>query len=202
MEASLAFFSGCRQRPVHPTKRPERRSCSSKMHVRRQPKVSALLRISAVGCALLWFVGITVSGVGCVCNCAGHEKACSVHEPHDAFESEHGDAHAVEARQHATASHHDDGEAPQGHCGKNGCKEQCRCAATIKPLSTTMVPLAVLQSVSKAAIHIALVCPAREYVFAAGRCEPVRPMRPHHWVFTPEVCLGPAFRSHAPPVSV
>jgi hypothetical protein len=27
-----------------------------------------------------------------------------------------------------------------------------------------------------------------------------RQVKPHEWVFTPEVCLGPAFRSHAPPI--
>ncbi len=172
------------------------------MHIRRQPKVSALLRISAVTSALLWFVGITVSGAACFCNCSGHEEACSIHAPHDESEPEPGDTHAVEAHQHATVSHHDDGEAPQGHCGKGGGEEQCRCLTTIQQLSTTMTPLVILKPGSQPVLSISLVCAARVDVVAIARCDSVRPAKPHPWVFTPEVCLGPAFRSHAPPVSV
>jgi hypothetical protein len=36
----------------------------------------------------------------------------------------------------------------------------------------------------------------------APQALPARQTKRREWVFTPEVCLGPAFRSHAPPVFI
>lgn len=167
---------------------------SSKMKVSRQPRISALLRVFAGTGALLWFVGTAVYGIVCVCNCAGHKEACAasasaVHE------------HAAEAHQHATASHHDDREAPQGHCGKNGCEDKCRCS-TIQGFVQTPLAVVIPKPVSQPVLIISILCAVRQHVFAAPPSETLRRAKPRDWVFTPEVCLGPAFRSHAPPASV
>ena len=183
------------------------------MKISQQPKVSALLRIFAGTFALLWLVGIAVCGMGCVCNCAGLGGACttpaspvhehaavSAHQQGHSAETEHH--HDAEAHQHATASHHDDGEAPQGHCGKNGCEDQCRCSATIQALITTMTPVVIPKPVSQPVLNISLLCAALQHVFAAPPSETLRRAKPRNWVFTPEVCLGPALHSLAPPAFV
>ena len=158
-------------------------------------------------CALLWLVGIAVCGMGRVCICVGHGGACAAHasqvHEHDTVSAhEQGHSHAAEVHQHATASHHDDGEAPQGHCGKNGCEEQCRCSATIQALITTMTPVVISKPVSQPALNISLLYAVRQHVFAAPLSETLRLAKPRALIFTPEVCLGPAFHSLAPPAFV
>jgi hypothetical protein len=137
---------------------------------------------------LLWFVGIAVCGMGRVCTCADHEGDCAVHASpvHE---------HDAEMHQHATASHHD-GVAPQPCAGKNGCK--CGCS-TIQALITTMTPVVIPKTVSQPVLNISLLCATRQHVFAAPPSETLRRAKPRDWVFTPEVCLGPAFHSLAPP---
>jgi hypothetical protein len=172
----------------------------TKMKVSRQPKVSALFRIFAMTCALLWLAGIAVSSLVCGCNCAGDEEDCAadarpIHEHDAGFSQERGYTHT-------TASHHDDGETQQGHCGKNGCGEQCRCAATIQGFVQTPPVFIFPKPVSQPVLNISVSCTAREHVFAAPPSEALRRAKPRDWVFTPVVCLGPAFRSLAPPVLI
>jgi hypothetical protein len=176
------------------------------MRVSRQPRVSALFHIFAGTFALLWLVG-TVFSIGCVCNCADHGEACAadaspIHEHDTVSAQEQGHTHTAKAHQHATASHHDDGETPQGHCGKNGCEEQCRCSATIQGFVQTPPVFIIPNPISKPVLNISLSCAAREHVFAAPPSETLRRAKPRDWVFTPVVCLGPAFRSLAPPVLI
>ena len=179
------------------------------MKVSRQPKVSALFRVFAGACALLWLVGIGMEGV---CNCPTQKEACaahaspvhgqgtlSPHEPEHSPDAQHH--HAAEVHQHATASHHDDGEAPQGDCGKTGCEDKC-CCSTIQALTATMTPVVISKPVSQLVLNISLLCAAREHAFAAPPRETLRQAKPRDWVFTPEVYLGPALHSLAPPAFV
>jgi hypothetical protein len=169
-----------------------------------------LFRIFGGTLALLWLVG-TVFSIGC--NCADHGEACaadaspthenaavSPHEQGHSPDAEHH--HTAKAHQHATASHHDDGETPQGHCGRNGCEELCRCLATIQGFVQTSPVFVIPKPVSQPVLKISLSCAAREHVFAAPPSEALRRAKPRDWVFTPVVCLGPAFRSLAPPVLI
>jgi hypothetical protein len=158
--------------------------------------------------ALLWLVGITVLSIGFVCNCAGHGEACGaadtrpIHEHEAASAQEQGHTHTTKAHQHATASHHNDGETPKGHCGRNRCEEQCRCSASIQGFVQTPTVFIIPKPISRPVLKISLSCAAREHVFAAPPSETLRRAKPRDWVFTPVVCLGPAFRSLAPPAFV
>jgi hypothetical protein len=182
------------------------------LKVSSQPKVSALLRIVAGTCALLWLVGIAVCGIARVCNCAGHGGVCAAHaspvhehaavSPHEQGHSPKAEHHhGAEVHQHAAASHHDDGEAPKGHCGKSGCDDE-RCCSTIQALTATMTPIVIAKPPSQPVLHKFLLCAAREHVFAVPRSGTLRRARPRDWVFTPVVCLGPALRSLAPPAFI
>ena len=51
-------------------------------------------------------------------------------------------------------------------------------------------------------LNISLSCAAREHAFAAPPSETLRRAKRRDWVFTPGVCLGPAFRSLAPPICI
>lgn len=171
-----------------------------------------MLRIFAGTFALLWLVGIAVCGIVRVCNCADHGEACAadaspIHE-NDAVsprEKRHSpDAehhHGAEVHQHDTATHHDDGEAPKGHCGESGCEDE-RCCSTIQASTARMTPIVIVRPVSQPVLHNFLLCATREHAFATPPSETLRRAKPRDWVFTPVVCLGPAFRSLAPPVCI
>jgi hypothetical protein len=156
---------------------------------------------------LLWLVGIAVGGMNGVCNCASHEVASAAHaspvHEHEAV-SAHEQGHSPDAESHqdadvcqdATASDHHDGATPQPCAGKNGCK--CGCS-TIQALILTMTPVVISKPVSQPVFNISLLCAEPQHVFAAPPSETLRQAKPRDWVFTPVVCLGPAFRSLAPP---
>lgn len=182
------------------------------MTASRQWKISATLRIFGGVCALLWLVGIAVCGIARVCDCTGHGGACAthaspVHEHAAVSPHEHGNSpdaqhhHAAEVHQHATASHQHDGEAQHGSSSKNGCEHKC-CCSTIQALPATMTPVVIPKPVSQPVLNTFLLCAAREHVFAAPPSETLRRAKPRDWVLTPVVCLGPAFRSLAPPVLI
>jgi hypothetical protein len=177
------------------------------MKFSRQPKVSALLRILAGTCALLWLVGIGVCGMERVCNCASHEEDCAphaspVHEHAAVLPPEHGHSdhaahhHGAEVHQHATASHHREAAPPESCAGKHHCN--CGCS-TIQALITTMTPVVIAKPLSQPVLNISPLCAAREHMVAAPSSATLRRAKPRDWVFTPEVCLGPAFHSLAPP---
>ena len=161
---------------------------------------------------MLWLAGIVVWGMEGVCNCASHEGACAananpVHEhdavtPHEPHEQGHlhvAEYHRDAEMQHATASHHHDGATPHPCADKNGCK--CGCS-TIQALITTTTPIVIPKTVSQPVLNIYLLCAAPQQEFAAPPSETLRRAKPRDWVFTPEVCLGPAFYSLAPPAFV
>ncbi len=174
------------------------------MKVSRQPRISDFLRLFAGTCALLWLVGIAVWGMEGICNCASHEGACAananpVHKHDAVFPPEQVRSHDAEMHQHATASHDHDGAAPQPCDDKNGCR--CSCS-TIQALITTITPIVIPKTVSQPVFNMSLLCAAAQQEFAAPPSETLRRAKPRDWVFTPEVCLGPAFHSLAPPVFI
>jgi hypothetical protein len=176
------------------------------MHSARQAKPGPFLRLSAGAVALLWFASLAMSGISRTCRCAGTDGKCAAHAVsnhgrEDAVAVGHGHSGAAEAHNKEAVSERDEGAAQRGHCERNGCDEKCRCDSALQPSSTTIIPFVILKPDSRPVLNFSFSSVTRAYACAAGRCEPVRPTRPHHWVFTPEVCLGPAFRSHAPPVS-
>ena len=177
------------------------------MHLARQPQLGLFLRTSAGAVALLWFVSLAMSGISRTCLCAGLDGKCAAHAlshhaREDAVAVEHGHSGDLEAHNNGAASEHNAAAAQRDHCDRNGCEDKCRCESTLQPASTTITTFVILKPVSQPVIHLSFSGVTRAYAFDAGRCDPVRPTRPHEWVFTPEVCLGPAFRSHAPPVLV
>jgi hypothetical protein len=117
--------------------------------------------------------------------------ASPVHDEHAA-----ASPHQQEHSQDATASGHHDGTTPERGADKNSSK---RCCSTIQALIPTMTPVVIPKTVSQPVLNISPLCAARQHMFAAPPSETLRQAKPRDWVFTPEVCLGPAFRSLAPP---
>ena len=168
----------------------------------RQPQISATLRIVAGACAVLWLVGPLLCGAGRISECEGHDQvgageAGPAHHQDIAPAHEHEQSHDA-----AQAHHHDDGEAQHEHGseGKKDCDEKL-CCSSMQALLPTAQPIIIANSLSQQLFVVCLLNAAVENALAASNCESVRQAPPPDWVFTPEVCHGPAHRSLAPPSS-
>ena len=151
-------------------------------------------------CAVLWLVGPLLCAATCISDRLGHDRVCAVQASPDDHHCivtahDHEQSHGA-AKAHAQ----DDGEAQPQHNsnGKNGCAERF-CCSTMQALVPTAQPILIANSISYQVFVVCLLNAAGEHTLAASNCEPVRQANPHDWVFTPEVCLGPAHRPLAPP---
>ena len=145
--------------------------------------LSPLLRSLAAVALVIWIAAFAL----CTAHCTG-------------FSAGHGNGDSARPSCHSTASakteHHDDGGSNDSeHCPSStlGCAALQTAwlsgkAATVAPPSHVLYLLApvvlVLDTVPDDAATL---------VF--------RQVTPRDWVFTPEVSLGPAFRSLAPPLT-
>ena len=87
--------------------------------------------------------------------------------------------------------------------GSQPCDDDCCADASCLTLKSALIGNGALPLVTPQLLLLHLVAPFM-LVLDATANEPVaffsRQATPRKWVFTPEVCLGPALRSHAPPV--
>jgi hypothetical protein len=146
----------------------------------RSPANTPLLRSVAAATLLVW--------IGALVSCA--EICSSTGSAADSETSHRSDRHAEAADSH---HHHGDSSEPSHHgpCGSVSCLTHKQALLTSKAppaFHPALVPLYTLSALTlplntaDAPIHATL-----------------RQTKPRDWVFTPEVCLGPAFHSLAPP---
>ena len=140
----------------------------------RTPRL--LLRTFAAAMLVAWVGALALCSEIC---CTGGDAAVA--------ESAHSHANAD-----ADSHHRDDGSAPNhGPCTSASCET----------LQNALLG-------SKAVVvhpQLALLYNLPDFHFTLHGLDPIihlnsRQARPRDWVFTPEVCLGPAFRSLAPPL--
>jgi len=107
-------------------------------------------------------------------------------------DEEHPACHGPEPAQ----SHHEDGDSPAPAQNDSSTTAICLTLkdALVSGSGPVPVPaeLHVLYTVPPLALDVTATEPASLHSRQAKSCD---------WVFTPEVCLGPALRSHAPPFS-
>jgi hypothetical protein len=141
-------------------------------------------------CAALLLVAWVSAAFTCALESAfGHSKAGDEHQPNQ-------------------AAHHEDGAAPspgssnRSHdSDNNGGSDNHSCCSSVN--ATAQIPDSILnkpdfgKSLSLSFVWLAQVLTLDQPETPALRQPPDR-----DWVFTPEVSLGPAFRSHAPPLAI
>ena len=107
-------------------------------------------------------------------------------------DEEHPACHGPEPSQ----SHHDDGDSPAPAHDDSSTTATCLTlkSALVSAAGPTVVPseLHVLYTLAPLALDVTAAEPPLLHS---------RQAKSRDWVFTPEVCLGPALRSHAPPFS-
>ncbi len=142
----------------------------------RQMTLRPLFRWFAAMTLLLWL---------------GAQALCQAHCLPGACHDESGTAGGHEAA--TSHSHHDDGQSPahQDSSADASC-ETLKSALSSHASSPLIIPeFSVLYTLAPLALDVTAIEPVALFS---------RDARTRDWVFTPEVCLGPAFRSLAPPV--
>jgi hypothetical protein len=145
----------------------------------RHMKLSPLLRWMAVLTLLVWTGAQAMCQVHCLSSACQDESAAAGRVAEKASYSHHGDEHSP--------AHHDDSS-----------DAACDTLKTVLTGNTTtpVVPpdFSLLYTVAPTVLALETTAIESAALFS-------RDARSHDWVFTPEVFLGPAFRSHAPPLA-
>jgi len=139
--------------------------------ISRQPKIHAGLRIVAAGCIVLWSLAASRCSIEHLCCCDRHDAEAAEHA-HDSEEPSHD-------------SHHHDG-------GENSCCSTLVATAQIAQPFIFAKPILLLN-------FPCTFLPVHNPMLAAPENMPECQANRRDWVFTPEVCLGPAHSSLAPP---
>lgn len=159
------------------------------MTSKRQPKLRTSLRVWAT----VWLVAF----ISATAFCAGDLLfSHSHHDEERAATPSDEPSHEHDAAPPGGSAGHSHGSNSSGHDSPDGDS----CCATLKAVShSSNSPVLPKLDFAKLTF-LRLVLPSQDLNISAPENSPPRQARPSEWVFTPEVCLGPAFRSHAPPV--
>jgi hypothetical protein len=161
---------------------------------RRHPKLPLGLRIVAGGCIAVWLTAVSACSLEALFCCNKHER------DHPAVaHSEHMDA--------LVETHHvDEGEGHHSHDAEGRSHKQDgkgnSCCTTLKANVQTLKPFVFNKPAFQPIPFLCVLLETRATVLALSDKPPLRQAKSREWVFTPEVCTGPANRSHAPPAPV
>ncbi len=145
----------------------------------RQTELSPVHRCFAAASLLVWLAAQVVCTAHCnfgVCHGESEDASC-----HDAAPPQ---------------SHHDDGDSPSPAHGDSSTTDACLTlkSALVSGSGPALVPpdLHLLYTLAPVALTLDMSATKPAVSFS-------RQAKPPDWGFTPEVYLGPAHRSHAPP---
>ena len=145
----------------------------------RETRLNLLFRSVAAATLCVWLAAQVLCAAHCDFGvCRGDEEHPSCHGPEP------------------SQSHRDDGDSPAPAHDDSSTTATCLTlkSALVSGVGPTVVPseLHVLYTLAPFALDATAAVPASLHS---------RQAKSRDWVFTPELCLGPAFRSHAPPFS-
>ncbi len=146
----------------------------------RQPKLRPALRLCAALSVLVWLSAMSYCSLE---SFIGHAEA-----------EEH---HAGQVANHAAADSHQESGHPHDS-DKNGHDEES-CCDSFKATPQHGSSLVLLKPDLGKLPSLSFLWLVQTLTFVQPEAPAMRQSPDRQWVFTPEVCLGPAFRSHAPP---
>ena len=152
----------------------------------RRTILSPLLRWVAGATLLVW---IAASGFCSVEHFFGNAESSA---EHNSDKAAHHQNDAAPSSANADHSHDSDKH--------DGDEKSCCSSLTATPQSGGFVSLAKPDFGKLLSLDVIWL--ARTLTFVQPDAPSPRQARPREWVFTPEVFLGPAFRSHAPPLAL
>jgi len=163
----------------------------------RQPKLSPALRIVAAGCIVLWLLASSCCNIEFLCSGDHHTEA----DASKALAHHNGGLSAeAEVAEHALAeaSHPHDSEQPSNDSHPHDSGDNS-CCSTLMATAQFATPFVIIKPVLQPLDFLCSVLQARDLMLSAPKDEQKRQAKPSDWVFTPQVCLGAAHRSLAPP---
>ena len=163
----------------------------------RLPMRHPALRVIAAGCIVLWLMASSYCSIEHLF--AGEHD--SQGRGHDA-EVANADSHADDAgrtahRQDAAQSHDGEKDGQDSHPHDD---QDDVCCSTLHATAQTPQQLTFGKPIVQPVAFLGVLLDARELFSTTPERQFDRYAKSREWVFTPEVCLGPAFRSLAPPV--
>ena len=174
----------------------------------RQPKLPLALRIIAAGCVVLWLAGVSACSLESLLCCDSHANEAVAHadqgrsqdaEPADgeAHHAHGADVHSQDAEAHHSLDAEAHSHGSHKHDGKEGS-----CCSTLKAIVHTAKPIVLTKPALPSVAFLCVLLEARIAARNAPGKASERPPPSGEWVLTPEVCIGPANRAHAPPVFI
>ena len=149
------------------------------MKASRQHRLKPALRGCAVMVLILWVAAITFCLLEFLVDHSGPESGGHSHE---------------------VAHHEHEGASADGDPGRPHDSDQGVCCTTIKAAPQSASSVIVAKPDFGKSFSLSFLWAVQAFTFVQPEPASLRQARPPEWVFTPEVCLGPAFRSLAPPV--
>ena len=163
-----------------------------------QTKLPLTLRFVAAGCALLRLLAVSACDLEHFL-LLGHHGSSEGHEHSPAAAHQHGSDSPQPSHGHDEARHSHDAEDDSHGSHEHGSNENS-CCSTLKASVPSAKPFVFLKPVFHPIPFLSVRRETDETTCSPSQGFEYRQAKPPDWVFTPEVCLGPAFRSRAPPV--
>lgn len=167
--------------------------------IKRQAKLPLISQIIAAGCIVVWVASVSACDLEALFCCDSHGSE-AVAVAHADQEHSHDTEHAGTNDPHDADAHHSDETDGHSHDSPVPGSKEGPCCSSLKAVAQTTKPVVW----GKAAIF--------DYIPSFGVPLETHAVSPAHWmnpsnlpaacwdrVISPEVCLGPAFRSNAPP---
>lgn len=168
--------------------------------ISRQPSIHVAFRVGAAVTVVSWLLATSLCSVEHLLGFDHHDSSAVTEEhAHDAT-AEHGHSHDAE-HSHVEGNHSHDAES-HSHGSHHHGDEEGSCCSTLQACVYVASPVVITKPVVHPLSLLAALLQAQAATLVALEKVPDRPPPDHDWVFTPEVCTGPANRSHAPPASV
>ena len=164
----------------------------------RQRKLPLISRLIAAGCIVIWVAGVSACDLEALLCCESSGSETVVHTDQEpAHDTRHAgadtnDPHDADAHHSSEADGHSHDSSPAG-------SNEGSCCSTLKAVAQTSTSVVFGKP---AFLAIALLCGPLETQAPALALLPSpsnRPVTHCDRILTPEVCLGPAFQSNAPP---
>jgi len=178
----------------------------------RQPRLPLALRIIAAGCVVLWLAGVSACSLEALFCCDSHGDEAGTHAEHQhSHDAEPANAHGHHAHDaeghdshdaHDAETHHSHDAEGHSHGSHKHDSKEGSCCSTLKAVVLTAHPVVISKPVFHPIPFLCVLPEMHAASLALSEKPPNRQAKPPDWVFTPEVCLGPAFRSLAPPAFV
>ncbi len=170
-----------------------------------QPNLPLGLRIIAAGCIAVWLTAVSACSLEAVFCCDSHEHEHEAvthaeHQPARDSEPAEVEAHHAEALSDDAEAHHSHDSERHSHGPHKHDREDGSCCTTLKANVQTSKPFFINKPVFHPIPFLCVLPETRTAALGFSDKAPSRQPKTRDWVLTPEVCTGPANRSHAPPL--